>query len=166
MFPIIIRKKSPGKGFHHFLGKKEIYTFLELLPRRDEVCYGLEQIVLAEGEKGCDGWYDGAVIAINAWEKDLWRVVPPDYYEVHRSIFNRLQVECIKTGPNYLCKFTQFSVKAFQLLHVFLHELGHHYDKMTTGSKREASRGEHFAEEYAVKNEEVIWEGYMKLHGL
>ncbi len=77
-----------------------------------------------------------------------------------------MQVECIKTGPNYLCKFTQFSVKAFQLLHVFLHELGHHYDKMTTGSKREASRGEHFAEEYAVKNEEVIWEGYMKLHGL
>lgn len=157
-----IHREPPGKGFRHFLTKKDIFVFIDLLPEWPILSSGLVKILLARGEDGCDGWYDGSVVAINAWERNLWRVVPTDYFRVHHSIFIRLGVEIVKQGQGYLCKFEVSTIKAFQLLHVFLHELGHHYDKMTTRSKREASRGEHFAEEYARCYEALIWRRYFE----
>jgi hypothetical protein len=157
-----IHRESPGKGFRHFLTKNDIHGFVDLLPEWPTVSVGLVKILLARGEEGCDGWYDGSVVAINAWERSLWRFVPTDYFLVHHSIFIRLGVEIVKQGQGYLCKFEASTIKAFQLLHVFLHELGHHYDKMTTRSRREASRGEHFAEEYARCYEKLIWRRYFE----
>lgn len=157
---ILIRRDSPGKGFHHFLNRIIIYKFLEMLPEYPLILKGVEYILLAKGEYGCDGWYDGRVIAINAWEKDQWRYVPSDYYEDHRMILVRLGVETVKQGLFYLCKFNPVTIRAFQLLHVFLHEMGHHYDKMTTRSQKNVSRGEHFAENYAYRNEDLIWRKY------
>lgn len=159
LLPII--REEPGKGFRHFLSKRDVLQFIQLLPEWSLLSQGLTSIVLAKGNKGEDGWYSGTQIGINAWERDTWRWVPPDYFIEHRLVFKRLDIECIKQGREYLCKFDLFTVKAFQLLHVFLHELGHHYDKITTKSRKEASRGEIYAEEYAHKYEELIWEKYL-----
>lgn len=57
-------------------------------------------------------------------------------------------------------------IRAYQLLHVALHELGHHHDRMTTKSKRRASRGEGFAERHALNYGDRIWERYLEAFGL
>ena len=157
---IIIRREFPGKGFHHFLTRTQISNFICMLPQYPDIIKGLDYILLARGECGCDGWYDGKVIAINAWEQGCWRSLPADYYAEHREILVRLRDEAIKNGQNYLCKFNPSNIRAFQLLHVFLHELGHHYDKMSTRLQRAVSRGEGFAEHYASCYERLIWDGY------
>ena len=161
-----ISRESPGKGFRHFLLKKDIISFIELLPEWTRISNGLSAVLLAKGEPGCDGWYSGTIVAISAWERNLWRILPPDYYLDHERILKRLGVETIKAGRQYVCKFNASTIRAFQLLHVFLHELGHHYDKITTKSMKEASRGEAFAEEYARRYEEVIWKRYIDRFGI
>lgn len=155
---LLVRRESPGKGYRHFLTRKTVRSFIEQLPRWTDITRGLDYILLARAERGCDGWYDGKVVAINAWEQDCWRSVPPDYYEEHRLVLKRLNVETVKTGRNYLCKFNPTSVKAFQLLHVLLHELGHHFDRISSFSRRSSSRGELYAENYAAAFEKWIWE--------
>jgi len=48
--------------------------------------------------------------------------------------------------------WTEGQARAFQLVHVLLHELGHHHDRMTTRSQQNAARGERLAEEYARRS--------------
>jgi hypothetical protein len=156
-----IFKEIPGKGFRHFLSKKDVIKFIDLLPEWQILSRGLDSVVLAKGEAGCDGFYNGSSIALCAWERDLWRRVPPDYYQCHSHIFSRLMIECCKEGKEYLCKFTPETIRGFQLLHVFLHELGHHYDRITTKRKLVSSRGEDYAEGYAFKYESIIWKRYL-----
>jgi hypothetical protein len=161
----IIDKEPPGKGFRHYLTKKDIIQFIYLLPDWNRISKGLAKIILAKGANGSDGWYTGAFLAINAWEREALRWVPPEYYLEHKSIFEKLNVECCKQGKEYLCKFDPDSIKAFQLLHVFLHELGHHYDKITTKRQKESSRGEAYAEEYAREIDEIVWNRYFEITG-
>ena len=158
----IIDKEAPGKGFRHFLTKKDIVRFIYLIPEWNNISKGLTKIILAKGVEGSDGWYSGTVLAINAWDREFWRWVPPEYYLEHRKIFEKLNIQCCKQGREYLCKFDSASIKAFQLLHVFLHELGHHFDRITTKSQKESSRGECYAEEYAREVDDSIWRRYFE----
>ena len=48
-------------------------------------------------------------------------------------------------------RWTENQARAFQLLHVLPHELGHHHDRMTNRSKLRIARGEPFAEDYAIR---------------
>lgn len=66
---------------------------------------------------------------------------------------------------DYLCKFTVESVKAYQLVHIFLHELGHHYDSINAPKKGFLVRGDSYAEQYASKHWDTIWERYKKKFG-
>ena len=61
-----------------------------------------------------------------------------------------------------LAEFTDETVMAFQLVHVLVHELGHHHDRMTSPSQRRATRGEPYAEAYARRHETVIWREYCR----
>jgi hypothetical protein len=65
-------------------------------------------------------------------------------------------------APGYLAEFTESTIQAFQLLHVLLHELGHHHDRMTSPRQRDATRGETYAEEYARRYENKIWSAYQR----
>ncbi len=60
------------------------------------------------------------------------------------------------------CHFDEASVKGFQLMHILLHELGHHHDRMTTKSQAEAARGEAFAEEYSLRRTDHLWNAYFR----
>lgn len=62
----------------------------------------------------------------------------------------------------YVAEFTPATVQAFLLIHVLIHELGHHHDCMTSPKQRFTPRGERFAEEYAQRHEAVIWSGYCR----
>lgn len=57
------------------------------------------------------------------------------------------------------------TVRAFQLMHVLLHELGHHHDRISTRSKVRSSRGEGYAESYAVRYSNCLWEAYASEFG-
>ncbi|MFP4163589.1 MAG: hypothetical protein ACLFQB_07210 [Chitinispirillaceae bacterium] len=164
-FPVVDRE-NPGKGFRHFLTKKDIYSFVEILPEWEKISKGLRAVVLCAGEQGVDGWHTRSIVAINAWEEDCWRSVPVDYYHIHKYLFSRLRVPCLKKGQQYQCRFTPDTVKAFQLLHVFLHELGHHHDRMTTRRRKESSRGEAFAEKYALRFGDMVWDRFMDVFRL
>ncbi|MGD2107756.1 MAG: hypothetical protein PVI86_00060 [Phycisphaerae bacterium] len=153
-------REKPGPGYRHVLRKNDVIDFISILPDWASLSKGLNAIILAPGDIHCDGWHDAGVVAVTAWEKVLWRTVSPEYYADHRDIFDRLEVERVKTANEYQCRFTLAQVRAYQLLHILLHELGHHHDRMTTRSKREASRGEGFAEQYALRHERLIWQRY------
>ena len=51
------------------------------------------------------------------------------------------------------------------LLHVFLHELGHHIDRMNTKNKKEPVKGEEYADQYADEMCERIWDDYCDAFG-
>jgi hypothetical protein len=53
-------------------------------------------------------------------------------------------------------------VRAYQLLHILTHELGHHHDRITTQSQKRAARGEPYAEAYARKYEALVWESFTR----
>ena len=67
-----------------------------------------------------------------------------------------------KQEDGVFCEFTIDQIKAYQLLHILLHELGHHYDRIKTKSKFKSSRGEKYAEDFAYINEAEIWKIYQE----
>jgi hypothetical protein len=153
--------QKPGKGYKHFLKKRDITRFLAILPNWEELNVELDAVVLAAGG-GHDGWYSDGVIAICAWEKDKTVSVQRDYFDDHRDIFERLNVRCEIKANGVVCHFTEEQIVAYQLLHIFLHELGHHHDRINTKEKRHISRGEEYAESYALRYEKLIWNRFFE----
>jgi hypothetical protein len=51
------------------------------------------------------------------------------------------------------------------LLHVFLHELGHHIDKLRSKKQNLMKGGEGFAENYANQTFKDIWPAYVDKFG-
>jgi hypothetical protein len=173
-----VDRQRPGEGYRHLLTKQQIYQFIDLLPDWQELSRGLNAVVLAPGNYRAMGWHQPGIVAICAWEGELEREWDVDFIADHRSVLDRLGVPVgpifddvedeKKWQPNsdyQLCRFTETSTRGFQLMHIFLHELGHHHDRVTTRSKRQASRGEGYAEQYAARYVEQIWERYFKVFG-
>ena len=159
-YPIIDRKR-PGRGYAHVLTRADVERFIDLLPDWDELARGLDAIVLAPGDWDAEGWYLPGVVAVCAWERGSWTTATKEYCAHNRAVLDRLDVTREDRGSRVLCKWTQATVRAYQLLDVLLHELGHHHDLMTTRSRRDAARGEPFAEAYARRNADAIWESYL-----
>jgi len=96
----------------------------------------------------------------------LWVETSEKHYHEHADIFARLGVECTplrdEQGPFVRCEWTENTARAYQLIHILMHELGHHYDRMTTASKQDSTRGEPYAEAYARRYEELVWHRFLK----
>lgn len=162
----VIDRQRPGPGYRHMLLKRDVEDFIEILPDWDELSVGLDAIVLAEGEEGMYGWYDMGVIGICAWPRKIWVRESRDHYGDHKDLFERLGVEPDFRGEWVLWKHTEATVKAFQLMRVLVHELGHHYDRMNSRNQEFCGRGEDFAENYAIRNQPLIMERYFERFGL
>jgi hypothetical protein len=163
--PEIVRKRS-GKGYRHLLRQKDIYDFIAILPDWNKLSEGLNAIVLASGEGDAFGYHVPGVVHICAWESNLWLTLTVECYEKERDILERLGVPCEPEKEDILCKFTELTARAHQLLATLLHELGHHHDRMNTRSKIDASRGEPYAEAYARQYADQIWDRYIDEFGL
>jgi hypothetical protein len=164
IMPLVDRKR-PGVGYRHVLKQKDIHQFLSILPDWTELSKGLNAIVLAPGYCGLEGYHLPGVVHVCAWEDDLWTTRQRKYYERDRDIFDRLAVPCVPSesdSEEVVCQFNELQVRAYQLLRVLLHELGHHHDRMNTRSQIKASRGEPYAEEYSRKYESQIWVKYQE----
>ncbi len=162
----VIDKERPGFGYRHYLRKKDVAAFLRLLPDWAELSQGLDAVLLAAGRSTGEGWYDVGIVGLCAWANDPWKVVTPEFYAEHELILTRLGVACEPQKEGYLCKFTAGAVRAYQLLHIFLHELGHHHDRMTTRRRCSSGRGESYAEYYAHRYEQEVWARYVETFAL
>jgi hypothetical protein len=163
-----IDRQRPGDGYRHLLRKRDVARFVRLIPDWDELSRGLDVILLAAGRENCDGWYnERGVVAVCAWPTNPTWEVDEVWYEGHRGFMERVgaRVET-NDGGERVWSWTPDTARAYQLCHVFLHELGHHHDRMTTRSRRECSRGEPFAEGHAWLYEGLIWERYLAEFGL
>jgi len=153
--------EKPGKGYKHFLKKRDIIKFIEIIPNWNIYAEDLDAIVLENGNTYHDGIYNNnGVICISAWEKEMDITINNHYFSAHKELFDRLRVKYKQTGNDFYCEFNAQQIKAFQLLHILLHELGHHYDRIKTKSKMRSSRGENFAEQFAFEKEAQMWQKY------
>jgi hypothetical protein len=166
----VIDRRSPGVGYRHVVTKRDLQEFLDLIPDWSVLSYRLERIILAAGSAHDDGYHEfyhreetGAIF-LHAWDKDLWAPLSSNYVEAHRDLFQRLGVSCDFGSEITLCRFTERQAKAFQLLHVFMHELGHHWD-LTHQKHRHSKRGEDHAEKFANRQFEKLFPAFTEIFG-
>jgi hypothetical protein len=166
---VVIYRERPGEGYRHVLRQPDVEQFLALLPDWEALSEGLQAIVLAPGNPSCLGWHNPGIVAVCAWERELIQAWFPEFFADHRSILERLGVEWEPIQEDgetrFLCKFTEQSVRGFLLMHVLLHELGHHHDRMNTRSRKDCGRGEDYAEQYALQHADQLWERYFRVFG-
>jgi hypothetical protein len=165
----VIDRESPGKGYRHVLTKRDLQNFLDLIPEWSVLSHRLERIVLAVGSID-DGYHEfyhrektGAIF-LHAWDEDLWVQISSGYFERHRDILQRLGVSFDLGDDSVACRFTERQAKAFVLLHVFMHELGHHRD-LTHQKHRHSTRGENYAERFANRHFEQLFPNYVLTFG-
>jgi hypothetical protein len=123
-----------------------------------------------EGACHADGEYEffhreetGAIF-LHPWEENLWVTWELPYFHAHREIFERLGVSFDEERKFVSVRFTEAQARAFMLLHVFMHELGHHHDRMTQ-KHHGASRGEDYAERFAMRHFDELYPEYVRLFG-
>lgn len=159
---LAITRRKPGAGCRHVLTIKDIQEFIKLLPDWPELSQGLNAIVLENGNQGWWGQHAYGVIHLAAWDVDLHQEWEYPFFKEHKEVLDRLAVPYEDVQAGVLVKFNLNSAKAFQLLHIFLHELGHHHDRITSKGKLRTTRGEPYAERYALEYEAKIWGDYLQ----
>ena len=165
---ILVERERAGKEFTHLLRKQDLYDFFELIPDWGELSKGLDGVFLGRGDVDYLGCYHNFVITLTAWDRQLfWKHCSGQFVEQHLSILEGLNVAIRKLKDNcFHLAFDARSAKAFQLIHVFMHELGHHVDRMSTKQRRFCGRGEVFAEQWAREHEKEMLSRYLMVHQL
>ena len=165
----VLDRESPGRGFRHVLSKRDLQTFIDLIPNWDQLSQNHERIVLAGHHPG-DAAYEfyhreetGAIF-LHAWHEDLWTELTPAYFEAHADIFERIGVSFDRVQGAFLCRFTETQARAFMLLHVFMHELGHHHDRLHQKHRR-STKGEDYAERFATMRFKELFLAYVRVFG-
>ena len=166
----VLDRESPGRGYCHVVTKRDIQEFIDILPGWERLSERLERIVVASPGDACDGSYlfyhreETGAIFLHAWPEDLWMELNTSYFDAHRTIFERLGVSYDRLEECVVCRFTEAQARAFMLLHVFVHELGHHYDR-TNQKHLGASKGEDYAEKFATSRFEQLFPEYVRVFG-
>ena len=164
---IRLERRHPGPGYQHVLTVPQLRKFVALLPDWSEVAVGLNAIVIDAGRSDAMGWYSEGVVGLCAWPavSGYWEEAEKSWIDANGEMLDRLGVEVDRDGDRYGLLWTERQARAFVLLDVLPHELGHHHDLLTTRSRR-VSRGEPYAEGYARRVVEAIWPTYVDEFGL
>ena len=142
--------------------KEDLWRFIRLIPNWKRVAVDLDLIYLAaEIDWEADGWYeypDHPTIILSPFKDDLRMHCCPQYFDEHEPLFRRLGtvITTDKNSGDPVVEFCEDSARAFQLLHIFTHELGHHHYRITQGEGR-YSGTEEYAEKYAYRLERKLW---------
>lgn len=169
----VIDRESPAAGHRHVVTKRDIRDFIGIIPDWADVAVLIQHILLSAGgpDEDFEGEYEyfdrerTGIIRLPAWEEDLWINLSPDYFEEHRHIYDRLGVAYEKAEDGWQCRFTKTQARAYTLMHIFLHELGHHVDRLRRKNKDRTTGGEHFAEQYANEWFKKLWPEYVRVFG-
>ncbi len=169
----VVDRESPRKGFRHAVTKGDIHRFVALIPDWSDLSVGIERILLTGGDadETWDGYYrhfhmeETALVAISAWQGDLWTLWDADYHHAHSHVLSAVGVARSIEKCGVRCHFSLPQAKAFLLLHVFMHELGHHHDRMRWKQKSECRGGELYAEEFANARFAAMLPKYVEAFG-
>jgi hypothetical protein len=161
---ITLVRQRPGKGYRHLVRSEHLWRFVDLVPAWTELSEGLRCVALVRGDPVALGWYYGGTIELCAWVREMvWRGV---YLEPHDlRLLDKLGVPCREATKGHDVEFDEHTARAYQLVRVFMHELGHHHDRMATRSQQEPSRGELFAERYSIEREDLLLARYFRAFG-
>lgn len=146
----------------------QLRRFIALLPDWDELAAGLDAIAIARGTDEYLGICRPGVVVITAWDQDLWwPAVRPEWIDECRDLLDLLAVEdsASEIAGHVELRWTEPQARAFMLLDVLVHELGHHHDRMTTAGA-DAPRGEPYAFAYARRVQDEIWSAYVDEFGI
>ena len=161
---IRLDRRDPGVGCRHVITIPQLRRFVRLLPDWDEVAVGLNAIVLGAGASPF-GWYDEAssVVVLCAWpaHSGFWFESTHEWNAENERLLSLLGVQIDEREGRVGLLWTEAQARAFMLLDVLPHELGHHHDRMTTRTRR-LGRGEPFAERYAREVLERLWPIYTR----
>jgi hypothetical protein len=161
---IRIDRRDPGRGCRHLVTVEQLRAFIGLLPDWDEIAVGLDAIVLDRHDPEASGWHQEGVVMVCAWRRALWTRHDDWFLSSAFGLLRRLEVDIRRLpGGLYELRWTEAQARAFQLLDVLPHELGHHHDRITSRRKRHAGRGEPYAERYAEQVQEAIWPSYIRM---
>jgi hypothetical protein len=162
---IPIVREPAIRGFRHLIDEDQLRDFVNIVPEWERYAVGLRCLVLGEGDDDCQGWHDEGVVCIHAWPSDIGETWPTHFFEEHREVLDRLMVpyDCDDAGAYVSVRFTSKTAGAFLLMHVFLHELGHHYDRMRTKAKRHGAGGEAWAEGFGNKVADAMWPAFFRV---
>jgi hypothetical protein len=157
----VIDQLRPGRGYRHLVRKADLWRFIGLVPNWQDLALGINVLILGPGRADCFGWHRPGLVALCAWEREIvLSEYDDEFYRQHQHLLECLTVPCVRRGMYWDLQFTENSARAFQLVHVLLHELGHHHDRMTTRSKTRASRGESYAQAFARRYEATVLARY------
>lgn len=171
----VVDRVRPDRGYRHVVSKKDIHDFVNLIPDWSCISEGLDSIILDSGDYDYDGLYshyrqdDTGTIWLSAWQEELWVELNNNYFNEHQWLLKILgvvtekKVDAENEDVYWLCYFSEAQAKAFMLMHIFLHELGHHVGKFR--SKKRNSSGEVFAENYANRRFHQLWPAYIDWFG-
>jgi len=166
----VLDRESPGRGFCHVVTKRDVQEFIDIVPEWQRFSERLERIVLASHSDGYDGQYlfyhreETGAIFLHAWPEDLWMEIAKPYFDAHQAIYDRLGVSYDRQKDSVMCRFTEAQARAFMLLHVFIHELGHHYDRIHQ-KHLGSTKGEDHAERFATSRFEQLFPEYVRAFG-
>jgi len=165
----VFHRESPGNGFCHVVTKRDVRAFIDIIRDWNDLSERLERIVLAKHDEN-DGTYEffhreetGAIF-LHAWPEDLWTELSTSYFTAHQEIFERLGVSSERLKNGVMCRFTDAQARAYMLLHVFVHELGHHYDYIHQ-KHRGSTKGEDYAERFANNRFDQLYPEYVRVFG-
>ncbi|MDB5340991.1 MAG: hypothetical protein JWN70_6610 [Planctomycetaceae bacterium] len=161
---LVFDRQKPGAGYRHLVHQAELRQFVTALPEWDVLQCGLDAVVQAEGDADCLGWHRTGVVAVTAWNRGFSLTgCDRSFIADHEGLLQKLRVPCSGSGMTWVLEFNQATARAFQLVHVLVHELGHHHDRMTTRARRRPCRGEGFAEAYALRHEAEVLDLYWQM---
>lgn len=149
-----IRRKPAGKGYTHVVSRRQLEKFIALIPDWSRLSHRLRGILLQEGEGDAFGYHcfsrrlQAGVIALCAWPSELSIDLSGEFLQEHGEVLAALGVRFSRKADVTQCNFTVAQARAFMLLHVFMHELGHHRDRHRRPAYNVKER-EEFAEDFA-----------------
>src|SRR5687767_6797236 len=84
----VVFRDRPGRGHRHVVKQRDVHAFVAMLPGWRDLSVGLDAILLAGGERSCDGWHVPGLVAICAWEGWSPVVRRSAYVDEHAAIFD------------------------------------------------------------------------------
>jgi hypothetical protein len=164
---IQIERTDPGRGYRHVVTVAQLRRFLALLPDWDELAIGLQAISISRGNSDWVGLSNPGVVIITAWVREMWWRVDRAFVEDEAELIARLEVEVVPDpgSSDLQLRWTEGQARAYMLMDVLVHELGHHHDRITSRSGK-ASRGEPYAVAYARRVRAELWPEYVRQFGI
>lgn len=155
---LLIKRTRPIAGHFHAVSATDVRRFVRLIDDWEEVASAVRAVILTPGGDYCYGRYNNAgIIKLDAWPK-----CGPHYVPSRKKwLIEQIGLGPMPEGQTYMISdITKEQVRCYLLLGTFLHELGHHIDRMSTRSKLDAANGEPAAIRYEQMRQRELWKPY------